>query len=61
LVILRICCKGKGNNGCKKAKGVEKFRVRMLQHNALTMKDIKTAMLHKWKKRGWKSKDRQMM
>ncbi len=53
--------KGKGNQRNGKAKGVEKFRVRMLQHNTLTMKDIKTVMLHKWKKDGWKSKYRQIM
>ena len=38
--------KGKGNQRNEKAKGVEKFRVRMLQHNALTTKDIETIMLH---------------
>ena len=37
--------KGKGNQRNEKAKGVEKFRVRMLQHNTLTMKDITIQML----------------
>ena len=38
--------KGKGNQRNEKAKGVEKFRVRTLQHNSLTTKDITIQMLH---------------
>lgn len=47
--------KGRGIQKNEKAKGVEKFRARILQHKALIMKHIKILMLHKWKKRGWKN------
>lgn len=37
--------KGKGNQKNEKAKGVEKFRAKMLQHNTLIMKNITIQML----------------
>lgn len=54
LITFKIC-KGKGNIGHEKAKGVEKFQDKIRYAKKLKTKFLATKMLQKWENEGWKN------